>query len=171
MTIRNYLGELRFLFSYYPDVAPMDFDSEMVLQYLLYVTKTLGCGRSKCCMAAQSISFFFRHVLKKPYVIPTLIYPRRVQTLPAVMSAEEILKVIESVDNIKHRVMLMLLYSTGIRLSELSFLRITDIDSKSMRVNVKLGKGAKDRYTILSGQVLLELRAYSRAVQADRISL
>lgn len=160
MTIRNYLGELRFLFSYYADVAPMDFDNEMVLQYLLYITKTLGCGRSKCCMAAQSIAFFFRHVLKKPYVIPTLIYPRRVQTLPAVMSAEEILKIIESVDNIKHRVMLMLLYSTGIRLSELSYLRITDIDSKAMRVNVKLGKGAKDWYTILSGQVLLELRAY-----------
>ena len=103
MTIRNYLGELRFLFSYYPDVAPMDFDSEMVLQYLLYVTQTLGCGRSKCCMAAQSIAFFFRHVLKKPYVIPTLIYPRRVQTLPAGSSAYQLLIVIESVDNIKHQ--------------------------------------------------------------------
>ncbi len=92
MTIRNYLGELRYLFSYYPDIAPLDFDSEMVMQYLLYLTKTLGCGRSKCCMAAQSISFFFRHVLQKPYVIPTVIYPRRNKTLPAVMSAEEVLK-------------------------------------------------------------------------------
>lgn len=160
MTIRNYLGELRFLFSYYPDVAPLDFDSEMVMQYLLYITKTLGCGRSKCCMAGQSISFFFRHVLQKPYVIPTLIYPRKVKTLPAVMSAEEILKIINAVDNIKHRAMLILLYSTGIRLSELAFLRITDIDSKTMRVKVVQGKGAKDRYTILSQTVLLELRAY-----------
>lgn len=112
MTIRNYLGELRYLFSYYPDVAPLDFDSEMVMQYLLYLTKTLGCGRSKCCTAAQSISFFLRHVLQKPYVIPTVIYPRKVKTLPPVMSAEEILKVINAIDNIKHRCILMLLYST-----------------------------------------------------------
>jgi site-specific recombinase XerD len=160
MTIRNYLGELRYLFSYYPDVAPLDFNSDMVMQYLLYLTKTLGCGRSKCCMAAQSISFFFRHVLQKPYVIPTVIYPRKVKTLPAVMSKEEILKVINTIENVKHRAMFMLLYSTGIRLSELAHLRITDIDSRNMRVKVVQGKGAKDRYTILSQQVLLELRAY-----------
>ena len=54
----------------------------------------------------------------------------------------------------------MLLYSTGIRLSELSYLRIADIDSKNMRIKVVQGKGAKDRYTILSESVLLELRAY-----------
>jgi site-specific recombinase XerD len=160
MTIRNYLGELRYFFCYYADVAPLDVDSEMVMQYLLYLTKTLGCGRSKCCMAAQSISFFFRHVLQKPYVIPTLIYPRKQKTLPAVMSAEEISAVINTIENIKHRVMVMLLYSTGIRLSELSYLRITDIDSKNMRVKVVQGKGSKDRYTILSETVLLELRAY-----------
>jgi len=70
MTIRNYLGELRFLFSYYPDVAPLDFDSEMVMQYLLYITKTLGCGRSKCCMAAQSISFFFQACTSKALCDP-----------------------------------------------------------------------------------------------------
>ena len=160
MTIRNYLGELRYLFCYYPDIAPLDYDSDLVMQYLLYLTKTLGCGRSKCCMAAQSISFFFRHVLQKPYVIPTVIYPRKNKTLPAVMSAEEILRVINTINNVKHRTLVMLLYSTGIRLSELAYLRITDIDSKNMRIKVVKGKGAKDRYTILSQQVLLELRAY-----------
>lgn len=76
------------------------------------------------------------------------------------MSTEEIHKVINTIDNVKHRVMMMLLYSTGIRLSELAHLRITDIDSKNMRVKVVQGKGSKDRYTILSQQVLLELRAY-----------
>lgn len=160
MTIRNYLGELRYFFCYYPDVSPMDLDHDQVMRYLLYLTKTLGCGRSKCCMAAQSISFFSRHVLHKPYVIPTIIYPRRSTTLPAVMSPEEILKLINTIDNIKHRCIVMLLYSTGIRLSELAHVRITDIDSKNMRVKVVQGKGSKDRYTILSQAVLLELRAY-----------
>ena len=111
-------------------------------------------------MAAQSISFFFRHVLKKVYVIPTVIYPRKSSTLPPVMSAAEIKKLIDSVKNIKHRTIIMLLYSTGMRLSEIAKLKIADIDSKNMRIKIVQGKGAKDRFTILGEQVLLELRAY-----------
>ena len=132
----------------------------MIFQYLLYITKTLGCGRVKCKMAAQSISFFFRHVLKQPYVIPTVIYPRKTAKLPPVMSAAEIRSLIDGVKNVKHRAIIMLLYSSGMRLSEIASLKITDIDSKLMRIKVVQGKGAKDRFTILSQQVLLELRAY-----------
>jgi len=130
------------------------------MQYLLYLTKTLGCSRVKCKMSAQSISFFFRHVLKLPYVIPTVIYPRKSTKLPPVMSASEIKTLIDGVKNLKHRAVIIMLYSTGMRLSEISALKITDIDSKSMRIKVVQGKGAKDRFTILSQQVLQELRAY-----------
>ncbi len=130
------------------------------MQYLLYLSKTLGCSRVKCKMAAQSISFFFRHVLKQPYVIPTVIYPRKSTKLPPVMSASEIKALIDGVKNIKHRTIIMLLYSSGMRLSEIARLKIVDIDSKNMRIKVVQGKGAKDRYTILSEQVLQELRAY-----------
>jgi hypothetical protein len=73
---------LRYFFVYYGDVAPEDFTEDRVLHYLLYLNKTLGCGREKCRMAAQSISFFFRQVLRKPFVIPTLIYPRPSTKLP-----------------------------------------------------------------------------------------
>lgn len=111
-------------------------------------------------MAAQSISLFFRHVLKLPYVIPSLIYPRQSSKLPPVMSAQEIKTLIDSIKNIKHRTVVMLLYSTGMRLNEIAHLKIADIDSKNMRIKVVQGKGAKDRFTILSEQVLLELRAY-----------
>jgi len=159
-TIRNYLSELRYLFVYYADVVPQDFTEEMMMQYLLYLSKTLGCSRVKCKMAAQSISFFFKHVLKLAYVIPSVIYPRPTGKLPPVMSAEEIKSLIDSIKNIKHRTIVMLLYSTGMRLSEIAKLKITDIDSKAMRIKVVHGKGGKDRYTILSEQVLLELRAY-----------
>jgi len=145
---------------YYAEVAPQDFTEEMMMQYLLYLAKTLGCSRVKCRMAAQSISFFFRHVLKLPYVVPSLIYPRTASKLPPVMSAQEIKTLIDSIKNIKHRTVVMLLYSTGMRLSEIAALKISDIDSKNMRIKVVQGKGAKDRYTILSEQVLQELRAY-----------
>lgn len=111
-------------------------------------------------MAAQSISFFFRHVLKQVYVIPTVIYPRKSTKLPAVMNTTEIKTLIDGVKNIKHRTIIMMLYSTGMRLSEIARVKISDIDSPNMRIKVVQGKGAKDRYTILSEQVLLELRAY-----------
>ena len=76
------------------------------------------------------------------------------------MSATEIKALIDGMKNVKHRAIIMMLYSTGMRLSEIASLKITDIDSKQMRIKVVQGKGAKDRYTILSEQVLQELRAY-----------
>ena len=85
----------------------------MIMEYLLYLSKTLGCSRVKCKMAAQSISFFMRHVAKRPYVIPTVIYPRPTSKLPSVMLAEDIMKLIDGVQNLKHRTILILLYSTG----------------------------------------------------------
>ncbi len=132
----------------------------MVLQYLLYLSKTLGCSRVKCRMAAQSIAFFFRHVLRHSYVIPSIVYPRKSTKLPAVMSRQEVQRLIGSIQNVKHRCIIILLYSSGLPLSEISALRSTDIDSKTMRIKVVQGKGAKDRYTILSEPVLAELRAY-----------
>ena len=76
------------------------------------------------------------------------------------MSAEEMRRLIDSVKNIKHRTIIMLLYGTGMRLSEIAKLKIVDIDSKNMRIKIVQGKGLKDRFTILGRQVLLELRAY-----------
>ena len=73
------------------------------------------------------------------------------------MLPEEIMKLIDGVQNLKHRTILILLYSTGMRVSEIANCRIADIDSKSMRIKIVQGKGGKDRYTILSQQVLLEL--------------
>lgn len=159
-TTRNYLGELRFLFAYYVDTDPKDFTEEQLFQYLLYLAKTLCCSRVKCTLAAQSISFFFRHVQKRPYVVPSFIYPAKSTKLPPVMLPEEIKSLIDAVKNLKHRTILMLLYSTGMRISEAANCRIADIDSKNMRIKIVQGKGAKDRFTILSQQVLQELRAY-----------
>jgi integrase/recombinase XerD len=145
---------------YYAAADPLDFTEAMIMQYLLYLSKTLGCSRVKCKMAAQGISFFMRHVAKRPWVIPTVIYPRPDNKLPPVMLPEEIMQIIDGVANLKHRTILMLLYSTGMRVSEIANCRIADIDSKNMRIKIVQGKGAKDRYTIMSQQVLLELRAY-----------
>ena len=159
-TSRNYLAELRMVFAYYNDVDPQQYTEEMMIQYLVYLSKTLVCSREKCRMAAQAISFFFRYVLKMPYVVPSLIYTRVSKKLPPVMSAEEISKLMEVISNVKHRTVVMLLYSTGMRVNEIARVKITDVDSKDMRIKVVQGKGFKDRYTLMSQQVLEELRTY-----------
>lgn len=160
MTMRSYLSEVRYFLCYYPDTPPLELTEEGVMHYLLYLNKTLGCGRDKCRLAAQSVAFFFRHVVRKPFVVPTLIFPRRSKKLPPVLSQEEVRALIDTIENVKHRTVVILLYSTGMRLSEISNLKIEDIDSKAMRIKVVQGKGAKDRYTLLSEAVLQELRAY-----------
>ncbi len=86
--------------------------------------------------------------------------PRKKEHLPGVLSKEEILQMIQATKNLKHRCMISLLYSTGLRRGELLTMKVTDIDSHRMLVKVKQGKGGKDRYTLLRKQVLHELRAY-----------
>lgn len=160
LTRKHYLQELRYLFCYYADVRPSHLSYEMTVNYLIYLSKTLGCSRVKCKMAAQSFAFFFKHVLNKPYQVPGVLFGAHEHKLPAVMTQEEIYRVINSVRNLKHRMLLSLLYSTGMRLREISNLKIEEVDSKQMRIRITSGKGKKDRYVPLSEMLLRELRCY-----------
>lgn len=111
-------------------------------------------------MAAQSIAFFFKQVLHKPYQIPAVLYPAHSNKLPAVMSTAEVKLIIDAIKNPKHKIIISLLYSTGMRLSEAANLKTEHIDSKAMRIRVVDGKGKKDRFVPLSGRLLQELRVY-----------
>lgn len=146
----NYLKELRFLFQYYPDIRPSEITYEMTVNYLVYLVKTMGCSRVKCKMAAQSFAFFFKHALNKPYSTPAVLFPAHEHKLPAVLSQEEMRSVLNSIVNNKHRILLSLMYSTGIRLMEIARIKITDIESNQMRIKITSGKGKKDRYVLLS---------------------
>jgi site-specific recombinase XerD len=85
------------------------------------------------------------------------------------MLPEEIMKLIDGVQNLKHRTILMLLYSTGMRISEIANCRIADIDSKNMRIKIVQGKGAKDRFTILSQQGTAGVKGILYYLQTQRI--
>jgi site-specific recombinase XerD len=86
--------------------------------------------------------------------------PRKDKKLPLVLSKEHILQIIENTNNIKHRCIVSLLYSSGLRRSELINLKISDIDSSRMLIRVQDAKGSKDRYSLLSNTALKDLRAY-----------
>lgn len=156
----NYSREIRLLFQYYPDTTPEQITTDQINRYLLYCKEVLGTGHSKSHLIAQSVSFLFKRVLSRPLILPSIIYPRKRTTLPAVMLPEEVTRTLQVTSNLKHRAILTLLYSSGVRLAELCNIRITDIDSACMRIKVVQGKGGKDRYTLLSPRVLELLRSY-----------
>jgi integrase/recombinase XerD len=159
-TKRNYLQELRYLFTHYPDTRPSQLTEKMAVDYLIYLAKTLQCSKVKTKMATQSFSFFFKHVLKKEYHSPKVLYGAHSSKLPAVMSMEEVSQVITSLKNLKHRTLLSLVYSTGMRLQELCNLKIEHVDSKQMIIKIVSGKGKKDRIVPLSPAILSQLRIY-----------
>ncbi len=88
--------------------------------------------------------------------------PRKQQTLPKIISKEEAKALINSTNNIKHKCIASLLYSAGLRRSEVIDLKISDIDSKRMLIHIKNAKGGKDRFTLLGESLLKDLRVYFR---------
>jgi len=90
----------------------------------------------------------------------TIDRPRKEKYLPEVLSQEEIVKVMNATVNLKHKAILMTIYSAGLRIGEAINLRVKDIDSKRMQIRVEQAKGKKDRYTLLSNKTLALLRKY-----------
>jgi integrase/recombinase XerD len=159
-SIRNYVRELRFIFEYYPDTDPGAITADQIERYICYLKEVFKSGHDKCRMVASGVSFYYKHILKRPYDLPSKLYPKKGFQLPNVMTFEQVRELIDHADSIKQRALIELFYSTGIRLEECSKLKITDIDSKSFRIKVVQGKGKKDRYTLLSAQALNTLRQY-----------
>ncbi len=161
-SIANYAREMRFIFEYYPDTKPSSITADQVEKYICYIKQVFKSGYDKCRMVASAVAFFYRHILKRPYDLPSKLYPRRAFKLPNVMTADEVWQLLSHTTSIKQKAIIELFYSSGVRLEECSRIKIVDIDSKSMRIKVQQGKGKKDRYTLLSSTALNTLREYFR---------
>lgn len=108
-----------------------------------------------------ALRFFYEVTLKKEGVVKQIPYARRTgRRLPVILSQDEVVRFITAIPNLKHRVVLMTIYATGLRISEVLHLRPQDIDSSRMAIRVVQGKGRKDRYTLLSPMLLSILREY-----------
>jgi len=107
---------------------------------------------------ASALRFFFRVTLKRRDLAETVVSVREPRRLPVVLSPEEVSRLLASTTNIKHKAALSLTYATGLRSSEVVSLKLTDIDSDRMVIRVEQGKGKKDRYVILSPNLLDILR-------------
>ena len=158
-THESYIGAVLGLAKYYKR-SPEQLTLEEVRQYLLHLERERQLSWSSLNAAKCGLRFLYFKTLKwEPALMD--IPPRKTPSqLPEVLSREEVDRVLAAVDNLKHRTALMTAYAAGLRLSEVLHLRVTDIDSSRMTIRVEQGKGRKDRYTILSPNLLPPLRAY-----------
>ncbi|MDH3353218.1 MAG: tyrosine-type recombinase/integrase [Nanoarchaeota archaeon] len=104
-----------------------------------------------------AIKFFFENVLKRTVDVPT---PKRNKTLPDILSLDELKSIIKIVINPKHKLIIKLLYGTGLRVSEIVNLKIQDIDFNEKLVKVRLGKGKKDRFVKLPDSISSEIKMF-----------
>lgn len=138
---------------------PKELESKHIMDYLLHLQRDKKLSPSSINQAYSGLKILYTQVLKREWD-NTIPRSKRINRLPHVLSREEVSAIFEAKSNIKHRVILKLLYSTGMRISELRELKIADIDSKRMLIRINQGKGKKDRQTILSKHLLNELREY-----------
>jgi site-specific recombinase XerD len=158
-TQKSYLNSIVGLAKYYrrsPDViSPAE-----IQDYVIYLLNERKLAVGSCHTIISALRFFYSVTLgedKSRAPIPEIKNYRR---LPEILSGEELERLFAVVKNIKHRIVLLTAYGTGMRSSELVRLKITDIHSDRMMIRVEQGKGMKDRYTLLSKRLLTELRNY-----------
>jgi len=143
-------------------LVPDQLTTAHVRAYLLYLTEERKLAFSTFNQALNAARFFFIEVLKRPFVLEGLRYQRPARRLPVVMSAEEVRRLLGGAESLRDRALLETAYATGMRVSEVTRLLITDIDSTRMVIRVDQGKGRKDRYVMLSPSLLQTLREYWR---------
>ncbi len=140
-----------------------DIDSlskEDIKSFLLHLIQEKRVSPSTQNQYINTIKFYYEKVLSRSKMIFEIERPRKEKQLPNVLSKGEVYSLLSKVANIKHRCILSLIYSAGLRRSELINLKLTDIDSSRNLILVRGGKGAKDRQSIISNGLIDELRAY-----------
>ncbi len=132
---------------------------DIVKSYLLSIDKSTSYSR----LCYSSLKFFFGNVLKNAFTIQDIPIKKNKKSLPKVIPRKEISAIISKTKNIKHKLIIKLLYSSGIRLSELIKMKKEDIDFENNLINIRNGKGGKDRVSILSNSIKIDfLKYYSK---------
>jgi site-specific recombinase XerD len=123
---------------------------------------TTGLSWAGFNVAVCALRFFYGVTLGRTAIVERIPYARKRRQLPVILSAEEVVRFFAAVPSLKHRTALMTAYAAGLRVSEAVRVKLTDIDSRRMLIRVEQGKGGRDRYIMLSSQLLVVLRAYWR---------
>ncbi|MCD6274789.1 MAG: site-specific integrase, partial [Candidatus Aenigmarchaeota archaeon] len=157
-TIKSYIHYNKDFLGYVRK-KPNEITNEDVKDYLFYLVEEKEVSASTLNTVINALKFYYGEVLKRGFVYE-LKRPKKDKKLPVVLNQEEISKILSSITNIKHRLILMLIYSAGLRVSEVVKLKPGDIDDERKLIHIKGGKGRKDRYTMLSEVATEMIRRY-----------
>ena len=154
------------LFARYFGKSPEVLGSEEIRAYQVYLTNQKKLAPSSILIAVSALRFLYKVTLHKKWTFEDMIpAPKKPQTLPVVLSPEEVLQFLDCIPGLKHRTILTTCYAAGLRISEAVGLRPADIDSSRMVIRVEQGKGQKDRYVMLSPKLLESLRNWWRVAK------
>jgi site-specific recombinase XerD len=158
-TIKNYVCQITvFLRHFESKDSPKHISSDEIKDYLL-TAKEVNSQRHM----HSAIKLFYKYTVHQPQKFRYIEYARSEKKLPKVISKKYLIEKISAISNLKHRAILSLAYSTGMRVSEVIHLKISDIDSQRMIIMIRNSKGAKDRLVPLSENILSLLRQYYKA--------
>lgn len=157
-TRKNYCGHIRHIL-YYAEELELEIDQELLRLYILYQFEEKECSHSFVCQIISAFKVFLTSMGRSRIEV-SVPRPKRDQLLPKVLSQSEVMLLLASIENLKHRAILYTIYASGLRVSEVASLKITDIEASRMLLRVEQGKGARDRYTLLSETGLKLINQY-----------
>jgi integrase/recombinase XerD len=161
-TIRLYLYAIK-EFARYFGKSPDQLGAEHIRRYQLFLTKEKKVSTSTYVLMVCALRFFYTHTLHRKVAIERIPFPRRERKLPLILSRDEVKAVLEAPLDLRHRTMLAILYAAGLRVSEVTRLKVADIDSARNVLWVRSGKGRKDRQGLLPPKLRELLRCYWRS--------
>jgi len=159
-TEKAYLHHLNLFLDYISNSNISSVDPKILLDSFNYLKQSRKFSYSSMKQSLASVRFLFLDVLKKEIDFDFFVKMKKPNSLPNILTIEEIRKIINSIENIKHRAIISTIYSCGLRISEVVNLKINDIDSSAMTVKIVNAKGRNDRIVMLSEKLLSLLREY-----------
>lgn len=159
-TIKSYKNCFRQFIRHYDEIKPSQITRAQINAYLLVLVRDRRVSVSHQSQVMSAIKMFYAQVINQEEKVQNLFQPKAPQKLPQVLLEEEVTALLRAVDNLKHRCILMVIYSAGLRLGELINLRLSDLQPEKNRLFVRGGKGKKDRCTLLSVKAWELLSAY-----------
>lgn len=159
-TTKTYLEQFKLFLRFYSQYNPNDLEEPEITNYLLYLVEKKRISKSTQNQAINAIKFYYEKVLKQERKVYEIERPLKEKKLPVVLSQDEIVLIFGALVNLKHSLMLMLIYSAGLRRSELLNLRIGDLDTARQVVFIRGAKGKKDRQSLLAKNLVPLIEKY-----------
>ncbi|MFK7936252.1 MAG: tyrosine-type recombinase/integrase [Saprospiraceae bacterium] len=167
-TIKTYKHHLAGVLFYYKDFDPRDITVPNVQQYLLYQIRFKKIAESTQNQIISAVKAYWEKVLNRDKQFIQIPRPKKPRKLPNVLSTEEVVLLINATENLKHKLILLLIYSAGMRLGEVVNLLVRDININRRAIHIKAAKGKRDRYVTLAETVIPYLQSYKKQYQPNR---